>query len=92
MDIMSINDPKFNFKLIFDISFYMLINIINLNIIFGIIIDTFAELRDGQNTRDDDFLNTCFICGHNREVFEKEGMSFDRHIKFEHNPRNYVYF
>ena len=91
-DIMDIDDPKFNYKLVFDVSFYMLINIISLNIIFGIIIDTFAELRDGQNTRDDDMLNNCFVCGYDRESFEKEGLSFDKHCKFEHNPINYINF
>lgn len=49
-------------------------------------------MRDAQNTRDDDLMNVCFICGHDREVFEKEGISFDKHIKFEHDPRKYVYY
>lgn len=92
MDLMDLEDPKFGAKQIFDISYFMLINIVSLNIIFGIIIDTFAELRDAQNTRDDDLLNVCFICGHNRDVFEKEGISFDKHIQFEHNPIQYVNF
>jgi hypothetical protein len=33
-------------KFLFDVAFFMLINVISLNIIFGIIIDTFAELRE----------------------------------------------
>lgn len=37
-------------------------------------------------------MNTCFVCGHSRDVFEKEGISFDKHIKFQHNPNQYVYF
>ena len=47
MDITDINDSKHNFymRLMFDLFFFMLVNIISLNIIFGIIIDTFAELR-----------------------------------------------
>ena len=51
----------------------MLINIVSMNIIFGIIIDTFAELRDAQNTRDEDLKNVCFISGYERDVFEKQG-------------------
>jgi len=92
MQLMELSDPKFFWKLIFDLSYFMLINIVSLNIIFGIIIDTFAELRDSQNTRDVDYTNVCFICGHERDVFEKEGISFDKHVKFEHNPVTYVYF
>jgi len=68
----------------------MLINIVSMNIIFGIIIDTFAELRDAQNTRDEDLKNVCFICGYERDVFEKQGKSFDKHVTHEHNPVNYI--
>ena len=42
--------------------------------------------------KDDDLINICFICGYSRDVFEKEGISFDKHIKFEHNPSQYVNF
>jgi hypothetical protein len=38
-------------KWIIEISFFMLINVISLNIIFGIIIDTFADLRDKESER-----------------------------------------
>jgi len=92
MALLELDDPKFGAKLIFDISYFMLVNIVSLNIIFGIIIDTFAELRDAQNTRDDDLINVCFICGYGRDVFEKEGISFDKHIKFDHNPIQYINF
>lgn len=54
MDLMDLENPKFGAKQFFDISYFMLVNIVSLNIIFGIIIDTFAELRDAQNTRDED--------------------------------------
>jgi len=33
-------------KVIFDVSFFIIITTIGLNIIFGIIVDTFSELRD----------------------------------------------
>lgn len=53
MLLTDINDPKYNFylRVVFDIGFFMLVNIISLNIIFGIIIDTFAELRSKQRER-----------------------------------------
>jgi hypothetical protein len=38
-------------RTVFDITFFMLINVISLNIVFGIIIDTFSQLRDSQNER-----------------------------------------
>lgn len=36
--------------------------------------------------------NKCFICDIERDDFEKEAVSFDNHIKYEHNLWNYVYF
>ena len=53
MILTDINSNKYNFfmRLIFDIGFFAMVNIISLNIIFGIIIDTFAELRSKQRER-----------------------------------------
>ena len=42
---------SFIVKFIFDLSFFVFINIISLNIIFGIIIDTFAAMRDALQER-----------------------------------------
>ena len=33
-------------RLLYDVSFFILITTIGLNIVFGIIVDTFSELRD----------------------------------------------
>ena len=41
----SINEPTFYFRVIYDLLFYVLVIIIVLNLIFGVIIDTFADLR-----------------------------------------------
>ena len=41
--------PKFDiaaWRLLFDISFFIIVTTIGLNIVFGIIVDTFSELRD----------------------------------------------
>lgn len=57
----------------------MVIKLAFLNIIFGIIIDTFAgififqylkELRDRRNKMEEDMRNICFICGLDRGVFD----------------------
>jgi Ion transport protein len=51
----SMNDvstqDRFAARTFFDLSFFMLINVISLNVIFGIIIDTFSQLRDEENGR-----------------------------------------
>jgi len=50
-----------------DLSFMMIIIVLFFNIIFGIIIDTFAGLRDEKATMEDDMRNVCFICGQDRQ-------------------------
>lgn len=47
----------------FDLTFFIVIIIVMLNIIFGIIIDAFAALRDQRKEAMDAIQNNCFICG-----------------------------
>lgn len=47
----------------FDLSFFVVGIIILLNIIFGVILDAFAELRDKDKARDEDIQNRCLVCG-----------------------------
>lgn len=44
-ELYAISNSKFAGKMIFDITFFVFVNVISLNIIFGIIIDTFGEMR-----------------------------------------------
>lgn len=46
----------------YDLSFFILINMLFIQIIFGIILDTFGELRGQQDKVDQEILNKCFIC------------------------------
>jgi len=56
-----------------------------MNVLFGIIIDSFKELRDGKNKIEEDKKKMCFICGKGKEEFNKRGRGFAHHIKHEHN-------
>ena len=83
------NDDKHFFKyLIFVMFFFFIVNVIALNVIFGIIIDTFSELRDLQDQRKFDRHNICFVCGFSREDFSKYNADFDKHIEEKHYPWN----
>lgn len=44
-------NSKVYFKTVFDLMFFFFINVISLNIIFGIIIDTFSEIREKNEER-----------------------------------------
>lgn len=85
---------KYLFKLVHDMTFQIIINIICLNIIFGIIVNTFAQLRDDKATNDNDMLNRCYICNFDRLTFDKSGGEggFERHITKDHYLWEYVYY
>ena len=60
--------------------------------LFGIIIDTFADLRTERNAIEDDIMNKCFVCSLNREVFERARLKFRDHINIDHNKWNYLFY
>ncbi|XP_077867819.1 inositol 1,4,5-trisphosphate-gated calcium channel ITPR2-like, partial [Saccoglossus kowalevskii] len=79
-------------RTIYDVSFYILIVLIGFNIIFGIIIDTFSELRDNKNRTENDMRTLCFICGRGNHEFDSLGNGFRKHVQFEHNLWSYLFF
>lgn len=50
-EMYDLDDNKFLGKWFYNIFFFIFISVIFLNVVFGIIIDTFAELRDKQSER-----------------------------------------
>ena len=80
-------------RLVYDNLFNILLLILLLNIIFGITIDTFAELRSEKEQQQEDQTNTCTICSIERNEFDRNSkITFKHHIKQEHNMWNYIYF
>ncbi|XP_036354795.1 inositol 1,4,5-trisphosphate receptor type 3-like, partial [Octopus sinensis] len=83
---------KFGLVVLFHVSFFIFITTIGLNIIFGIIVDTFSELRDLKWTAESDMRDTCFICSRNSYDFEHHGKGFEHHVMYEHNMWAYIFF
>lgn len=88
-------------KNLYDVSFFIVVNVIALNIIFGMIIDTFGQLREEEGERrkfyffnilETDAKNVCFVCGNERSDFGKKNKNFEDHVKEEHDPWNYIYY
>lgn len=79
-------------RTIFDLSFFIIITVIAMNVVFGIIVDTFSELRDEKFQIVESMTNECFICSRKRSEFEQEGTGFDAHINTEHNMWAYIHF
>lgn len=88
----SSKETLFVARVIYDLIFFFVVIIIVLNLIFGVIIDTFADLRSEKQQKELILKNTCFICGLNRSAFDNKTVSFEEHIKHEHNMWHYLYF
>jgi len=80
MNNVSIQDPAYFGRLIIDLIFVIIVVFALVNIVMGIVIDSFGELYDKNNEIQDDINNVCFICEYKREDLEKRGISFDLHI------------
>ena len=85
-------EPLYMARVVYDLLFFFIVIIIVLNLIFGVIIDTFADLRSEKQQKELILKNTCFICGLNRSAFDNRTVSFEEHIKNEHNMWQYLYF
>uniref|UniRef100_A0A3Q3QFR2 Inositol 1,4,5-trisphosphate receptor n=1 Tax=Monopterus albus TaxID=43700 RepID=A0A3Q3QFR2_MONAL len=85
-------EPLFTARVIYDLLFFFMVIIIVLNLIFGVIIDTFADLRSEKQKKEEILKTTCFICGLERDKFDNKTVTFEEHIKVEHNMWHYLFF
>ncbi|XP_045110773.1 inositol 1,4,5-trisphosphate receptor-like isoform X11 [Portunus trituberculatus] len=79
-------------RVIYDLLFFFVVIFIVLNLIFGVIIDTFADLRSEKQISEEILKNSCFICGLTRASFDNKAVNFEEHVKQEHNMWHYLYF
>jgi len=83
-------------RLLVDTTIYFVLVVILRNIFFGIIINTFGELRNIKKEREEHASNRCFICGVDRHEYDKikhkDNVDFKSHRKKTHNMWNYLYF
>jgi hypothetical protein len=95
VDIEDITPPinvfKFYAQSIYSLIFWFVVCIILLNVIFGIIIDSFSELRLQRQMIHDKMANECFICGIDRFTLDTLGGGFDNHREKEHEKWTYLF-
>ncbi|ETV82851.1 hypothetical protein, variant [Aphanomyces astaci] len=84
-------------RIVYDVAFFAFA-VIMLNMIFGITVDTFSDLRTDSADRAELKMNQCFVCGQARAVFDNHYIQrglpngFQKHIDEEHNMWHYMYF
>ena len=81
-------------RFFYDYLFNLVVAILLIEILSGIIIDKFGELREANEAKLEDSQSECFICGQSREDLEKElgYEGFRYHTLFEHNMWDYLFF
>ena len=76
----------------FDLIFFWLIEVIMLKIVYGIILDSFSELRQAHNLIEKDMTNNCFICNLDKDECEKNNINFQEHCDIVHNVWDYAFY
>ena len=84
------NGSLYYLRLIYDISYFLICIIIMIDLVFGIILGTFSDMREKERKHDSDKINNCFICHINRETVEKRKEDFKLHRDKKHYLWNYV--
>ena len=75
---------------IHDMIFFIIVTLLLLNMINGVIVTTFGQIREDSSAREDDMNNKCFICSLQRYEVEKQGKSYEEHMKSEHCVKTYI--
>ncbi|KRW98640.1 hypothetical protein PPERSA_00228 [Pseudocohnilembus persalinus] len=88
------SDFVIDWKAIYDFLYNFIILVLVLEMLSGIIIDTFGELRSENEEKEKDRKNYCFICGLNRRDLDhlSAKQSFNEHTSIKHNMWNYLYY
>lgn len=77
---------------LFDLFFFLTVNITLMNILFGIIIDSFADKRARAAEEAGERDGQCFICGITKSQFDIMNVSWDKHVYCDHNLHSYIAF
>jgi len=95
MDNLDKTDSTYMARFIFDLSFFIIVGKVIFDITTGLILDTFAELREEASTRENVLKNECFICGLSRNEYADLtfiSKSFEQHQEEVHNKWDYFFF
>ena len=84
------DNPWFESRSAFDFVFKIFINIICLNIIFGIIVDTYSSLKKTADNKASILNSVCLVCEISKVELEANGVDFIEHITVQHSVDDYM--
>jgi hypothetical protein len=77
-------------RFFYEEGYFISLVILVLNMLYGIVIEAFSELRSKEEFIERDKKEICFICGIDKETCEKKGEKLDEHMEKVHNIWTYV--
>lgn len=80
---------EFYYAMIFDWFFFVVVNLLGLNLIFGAIIDSFTDCRLRKEQSVADIKGHCFVCGLPPSWFQQSVQAFEQHLNEDHNLWGY---
>ena len=78
-------------RVVYDFFFAFIVLQIIIQLISGLIIDVFKELRGEVEKKEEDLKSSCIICGNSKEDIQRI-QNYDYHIAKVHNIWHYVMF
>jgi ryanodine receptor 2 len=81
-------------RIIYDLTFFIILGVLLFDVVTGIILDTFGELREEVNDRKDKMENETFISGIGRDKIEElpQEIEFSVINENDQNVWNYLFF
>lgn len=84
------NSGRYIGRFFYDLAYFFLVVVLMLELVFGVIIETFRDLRIEETKHEYDKSYICFICGVKKDDLEKNRKSFKEHCEKTHNVWNYI--
>jgi hypothetical protein len=84
-------------RMIYDSSFFIWVGVVLVNVITGLMVDSFGALREERAEKEETLEGQCFVCGISRNDFDDldlgaDSPPFSAHQEVEHNHWTYVYY
>lgn len=77
-------------RFFYDMIFFVIVKLLLLNMINGIIVSTFSDMRESDDEKYEDRTYQCFICSIEKKEFDKQNIDFKEHINGTHSVTQYV--
>lgn len=79
-------------RILLDLIYFAIVVLVIRNIIGGVIVDAFGDMRVQKQQLDEELNQKCFICGCPRQLTESRGQGWSYHFLNEHSIFSYLAF